>query len=68
MATIVISPDQDAIHAEVLIAAPAERVFQALADPRQLLEWRLNLCPFKAHQNDPRRLIGKSGGSTAGLY
>jgi uncharacterized protein YndB with AHSA1/START domain len=39
MTTIAISPNQDAIQAEVHIAAPPERVFQALTDPRQLLQW-----------------------------
>jgi uncharacterized protein YndB with AHSA1/START domain len=39
MATTAISHDQDAIQAEVHIAAPPERVFQALTDPRQLLQW-----------------------------
>jgi uncharacterized protein YndB with AHSA1/START domain len=37
--TIAISHDQDAIHGVVHIAAPPERVFQALTDPRQLLQW-----------------------------
>jgi uncharacterized protein YndB with AHSA1/START domain len=39
MATIAISNDQDAIQGEVHIAAPPERVFQALTDARQLLQW-----------------------------
>jgi uncharacterized protein YndB with AHSA1/START domain len=39
MATIAISHDQDAIQAEIHIAAPPERVFQALTDPRQLMQW-----------------------------
>ena len=39
MATIAISHDQDTIQAEVHISAPPERVFQALTDPRQLLQW-----------------------------
>lgn len=39
MATIEISHDQNAIQASVHIAAPPERVFQALTDPRQLLQW-----------------------------
>jgi len=39
MAEAVITPDQDAIISEVEIKAPAERVFQALTDPRQLLRW-----------------------------
>jgi uncharacterized protein YndB with AHSA1/START domain len=34
-----ITPDQDAIVSEIDIAAPAERVFQALTDPRQLMRW-----------------------------
>jgi glutathione S-transferase len=39
MATATISLDQDAIQAEVHILAPPEHVFQALTDPRQLLQW-----------------------------
>jgi uncharacterized protein YndB with AHSA1/START domain len=39
MATSAISPDQDTIQSEVHIAAPPERVFQALTDPRQLMQW-----------------------------
>jgi len=39
MAEAVITPDQDAIISEVEIKAPAERVFQALTDPSQLLRW-----------------------------
>jgi uncharacterized protein YndB with AHSA1/START domain len=39
MAEAVITPDQDAIISEVEINAPAERVFQALTDPMQLLRW-----------------------------
>ena len=34
-----ITPDQDAIDSEIYIAAPPERVFQALVEPRQVLEW-----------------------------
>jgi uncharacterized protein YndB with AHSA1/START domain len=39
MAKIAISHDQDAIQAEVHISAPPERVFEALSDPRQLMQW-----------------------------
>jgi uncharacterized protein YndB with AHSA1/START domain len=39
MATIAITPDQDVVELEVHIAAPPERVFQAITDPRQLLQW-----------------------------
>lgn len=39
MATSAISPDQDVVTAEIFIAAPPERVFQALTDPTQPPKW-----------------------------
>jgi uncharacterized protein YndB with AHSA1/START domain len=39
MATAQLTPDSDAILAEVFIAAPPERVFEAIADPKQLTQW-----------------------------
>jgi uncharacterized protein YndB with AHSA1/START domain len=39
MPTTFVTPDQDAIVSEIQIAAPAERVFQALTDPQQLMLW-----------------------------
>ncbi len=39
MATNVVSPEQDAIALEVQVAAPPDRVFQAITDPSQLLRW-----------------------------
>jgi len=39
MATSTITPDQTAVLAEVFIAAPPERVFQAISDPAQLSQW-----------------------------
>jgi uncharacterized protein YndB with AHSA1/START domain len=39
MATVAITPDQDAIVAEIFIAAPPERVFQAITDPSQMPRW-----------------------------
>lgn len=39
MATAQITPDQDAIVAEVFIAAPPERVFEAIADAKQRMQW-----------------------------
>lgn len=39
MATAVITPDQNAIIAEIFIAAPPARVFQAISDPAQLPKW-----------------------------
>lgn len=34
-----ISPDNDVVTLEVFIAAPRERVFQALTDPKQAIRW-----------------------------
>ena len=39
MATAAISSDQDAIVAEIFIAAPPARVFQAITDPNQMPLW-----------------------------
>jgi uncharacterized protein YndB with AHSA1/START domain len=38
-ATRQVTPDQDAIISEIDIAAPPDRVFRALIDPRQVLQW-----------------------------
>ena len=39
MATIAITRDQNTIEAEIFVAAPRERVFQALTDPNQTPRW-----------------------------
>ena len=39
MATATITPDQTAVIAEIFIAAPPARVFQAISDPAQLPKW-----------------------------
>ena len=39
MATATITPDQETVLAEIFIAAPPERVFQAISDPEQLSRW-----------------------------
>jgi len=39
MATAAITPDQDAVVAEIFIAAPPDRVFQAITDPSQVPRW-----------------------------
>jgi len=39
MATATITPDQNTVIAEVFIAAPPARVFQAISDPTQLPRW-----------------------------
>lgn len=38
-ATMRVSSDRDEIVSEIEIAVPAERVFQALTDPQQVLSW-----------------------------
>ncbi len=57
MATVSITPDQDAILGEIHVDAPAQRVFEAITDPEQLVKWwgqdnryRLTTC-----HNDVRR-------------
>ena len=39
MATITMTPAQDTILVELFIDAPPARVFQAITDPAQLLQW-----------------------------
>jgi uncharacterized protein YndB with AHSA1/START domain len=39
MAPSYTSPDANAIVSEIQIAAPPERVFQALVDPAQVVKW-----------------------------
>jgi uncharacterized protein YndB with AHSA1/START domain len=39
MATVAVTPDHDTIEAEIFVAAPPERVFQALTDPSQMPRW-----------------------------
>ena len=55
MAEAIITPNQDAIISEVQINAPAERVFQALTDPRQLLRWWTSeKCPIEYFEIEAR--------------
>lgn len=39
MATATITPDQNVVLAEIFVAAPPARVFQAISDPTQLPKW-----------------------------
>ena len=39
MATAVLTPDQNAVIAEIFIAAPPARVFRAISDPDQIPRW-----------------------------
>jgi uncharacterized protein YndB with AHSA1/START domain len=67
LATISVSPDQDAVVAEIQIAAPPERIFKALSDAGELQRWFTNPdCPAKSWEFDPRldgayRYESKSG-------
>jgi uncharacterized protein YndB with AHSA1/START domain len=55
MSTTSTIPDQDAIVTEIEIAAPPERVFQALTDSAQLKRWFNDpACPIKFWEMDPR--------------
>ena len=48
MASVVVTPDQDALVSEIRIAAPPDRVFQALIDPSQVLQWWTSPeCPIE---------------------
>jgi uncharacterized protein YndB with AHSA1/START domain len=56
MAQAVITPNQDAIVSEIEIAAPPERVFQALTHADQLVQWWTSeTCPREFWQMDARR-------------
>ena len=39
MAVASVTPNQDTVSVEIFIAAPPERVFQAISDPEQLSKW-----------------------------
>jgi uncharacterized protein YndB with AHSA1/START domain len=55
LATIQITPDQDAVVAEIFIAAPAERVFRALTDETELISWFTDASsPVKFWKMDAR--------------
>jgi uncharacterized protein YndB with AHSA1/START domain len=52
----VVTPDNDAVVSEVHIAAPVERVFQALIDRKQVMQWwNDNNCFIEDFAIDPRR-------------
>ena len=56
MASAIITPDQDAVVSEIQIAAPPERVFQALIDPKQVMQWwTSDQCQIESFSFEPRR-------------
>jgi uncharacterized protein YndB with AHSA1/START domain len=69
--------DRGAVHATVEIAAPPERVFQALTDPRELAAWWGSEDTYRTHdwQVDARpggrwsvRTSNVSGGSASTVH
>ncbi len=55
MAIVKITPDQDAVVTEIEIAAPPKRVFQALIDPKQAMQWGSNSAfEVRMWEIDPR--------------
>jgi uncharacterized protein YndB with AHSA1/START domain len=55
MASITVTLDQDALVSEIHIAAPPERVFKALIDPKQVLKWwTSDECPIEDFAIEPR--------------
>jgi uncharacterized protein YndB with AHSA1/START domain len=61
MATASITPDNDAIVAEVFIAAPPARVFEAIADPKQRAQWwRMNATNPPTPGVTPFRVVDAS--------
>ena len=56
MATTIITLDQDSIVSEIHIAAPPDRVFQALIDPRQvMIWWTSDECQIESFSMEPKR-------------
>jgi uncharacterized protein YndB with AHSA1/START domain len=55
MTQAIVSPDRDSIVSEIEIAAPPERVFQALTTADELARWFTNpTCPVKSWEMDAR--------------
>ena len=55
MPTAIVTPDLDAIVSEIDIAAPPERVFRALTDAAQQMQWWNNdVCKVSVFEMDAR--------------
>jgi uncharacterized protein YndB with AHSA1/START domain len=55
MAQAVVTPDQDTIVSEVHINSPAQKVFHALIDPKQLMRWwNSDECQTELFEMDTR--------------
>ncbi len=55
MASTVITPNQDTLVSEIYVAAPATRIFQALVDSSQVLQWWTgDDCQIESFSIEPR--------------
>ena len=56
MTAATITPNQDAVITEIQIAAPPDRVFQALIDPQQVMQWwSSEACQIESFSMEPKR-------------
>jgi uncharacterized protein YndB with AHSA1/START domain len=54
--TTTVTRDQDAVVSEIQIAAPPERVFKALIDPKQVMQWwTSDVCQIESFAMDPKK-------------
>jgi uncharacterized protein YndB with AHSA1/START domain len=66
MATSQISPDNNTVVAEIFIAAPPDRVFDALTDPKQMTQWWGEKGLYRLSENKVDLRVGGRW-STAGV-
>jgi len=62
MGSLVVTPDRVAIISEIYIAAPPERVFQALVEPQQVVQWWGQVGVYRCTEFEgdvPRRPMAK---------
>jgi uncharacterized protein YndB with AHSA1/START domain len=56
MTSATVTPNQDALISEIHITAPPERVFQALLDPKQVMQWwTSDECQIESFALEPRK-------------
>lgn len=56
MTSSAVTPNQDALVSEIYISAPPDRVFQALIDPKQVLQWwTSDQCPIESFSFQPHK-------------
>jgi uncharacterized protein YndB with AHSA1/START domain len=56
MATAALTPDHDAVVAEIFVAAPPARVFKAITDPAQTAQWWGHTLDSPAKSNPPKTM------------